>query len=140
MVFTTLAGVVSEPPDGNSSPIRMTMKEETNTSIDFIRFCLSLFESGAITKGDILILDNAKIHTSSATFIVLYALAQAVGARIGFQPNYSPELSPAELVHAYAKHIIRTNRTSEQLWECIIAAHALITQQMMVNFYLKCVQ
>jgi transposase len=140
IVLTTLAAVVGEPPDGNFSPVCLAMKEGTNSAVDFLRYMTSLFASQTIIKDDIVIIDNAKIHSASAVMPVLCLMASAAGTHVRFQPNYSPEVNSAELVHAFCKETIREYRTSESLWECIVASHACVTQEMMIKFYMKCVK
>jgi transposase len=56
-----------------------------------------------LKAGDILIMDNSKVHGGKHTIAILTDLLTAAGMLLCFMPNYSPELSSAEQVHNYSK-------------------------------------
>ncbi len=99
-----------------------------------------LLETRKLTAGDILALDNAKVHGGAATIGIIVDLCTAAGVFVRFMPSYSPELSPAEQVHNYAKVYIRGNRGNKRLWEMIFLGHARITTENMVRWYRMCVE
>ena len=91
-------------------PIRFSLKTGTNTSVDFLKFFIMLLEVGFFTAGDILILDNARIHSAADILPIIIALAEEALITIRFMPKYSPELNPTELVHAWCKRHVKNNR------------------------------
>lgn len=121
-------------------PLRLTLKEGTNSQLDFLRFIIYLFRINYLKPGDVLILDNAKIHASEAAILVLLHLCKHRQVFVRFMPFCSPEVSPAELVHGFVKGKVSTDRGQLRLWQAIVAGHAAVTPQMMLNFYKKCVQ
>ena len=120
-------------------PLRVTIKEGTNTTCDFLRFIIFCLRYGHLLPGDYLVIDNAKIHSGNIAVSVLLVLCSAVGVFVHFMPVYSPEFSPAELVHAFCKQTIIDNRDDERLAQAILMAHATVTFDMMARFYSKCV-
>lgn len=138
-VFTTLSAIPDD--NGNTVPLRVTIKAGTNNTIDFLRFLVYLVKRRALIENDFLIVDNTKIHTSSLVFRVLTIICDAADVHLRLMPYYCPEVSPAELVHGFCKETIRQNRSpSDSLWEYILGAHALVTPSMMLQFYAKCVK
>ncbi len=112
----------------------------TNDQWDFLRVLVYLLETRKLTAGDILALDNAKVHGGAATISIIVDICTAAGVHIHFMPSYSPELSPAKQVHNYSKAYIRANQGNKRLWEMIILSHARITTRNMVNWYRMCVE
>ena len=47
--------------------------------------------TGFVSSGDIVMLDNAPIHVAGDTLGGMHALCGSTGARIVFQPKYSPD-------------------------------------------------
>ena len=105
-------------------------------------------------SGDVLILDNATVHTGDGIIIDLYNLIQyvtlnnnilkkfthsfrAAGVRVLFLPTYSSELDAAEHVFLFLKTYIRNSFSNEPLWKEIINGLNSITLEMMVSWYDK---
>ncbi|MEM6783474.1 MAG: transposase [Bacteroidota bacterium] len=78
----------------------------------------------ALTPGDIVIRDNARIHAASGV-----ALVEGTGARVLTQPRYSPEMNVIEFAWSKAKEVIKRWRadTQEGLEEALRAGMASIT-------------
>jgi len=58
-----------------------------------------------LRKGQVVILDNAKIHKSEKTKMII----QKAGCHLVFLPTYSPDLNPIEHTWAHKKQNIRSN-------------------------------
>lgn len=92
--------------------------------------------AGYLCEGDIIILDNAKIHTHAEVLPIIREVLDTLGVTIYFQPCYSPEFNACEPVFGYLKNKLRARRQDgvplqEQL--CVILA--CITVDMMKNWY-----
>lgn len=133
---TTIITNLSGP---NDPPFWMDMRQETNDQFDFLKIICFLLQERKLKQGDILVLDNSKVHGGFHTIAILTDLCKAAGVMIRFMPNYSPELSPAEQVHNVSKAYIRNHRTETRLWTSIIVAHARITTEMMLRMYEHCI-
>lgn len=62
---------------------------------------VKFLDSGVLRRGDILILDNCKIHKARETLPLLDRLLDATGVRMYFLPRYSPEVSPVSIAVSY---------------------------------------
>lgn len=58
--------------------------------------------------GDIVVLDNLQVHKNARGL----ELIRATGAEVKFQPPYSPEYNPIELVWSFLKRILRKLRAT----------------------------
>ncbi len=71
----------------------------------------------ALTKGDIVIMDNLAAHKSPAAEKAI----QARGAWVLFLPAYSPDFNPIEMAFSKLKAHLRARavRTINELWRAI---------------------
>ena len=65
----------------------------TNKALDFLEQIIVWLDSGVLSNGDVLILDNASLHKSEEINGLLSLLLDAAGVRMYFLPRYSPEVS-----------------------------------------------
>ena len=77
-----------------------------------------------LEPGDVVLWDNARIHSERAVELV-----EATGARVVPLPRYSPELNPIEMMWSKVKHLIRKARadTAEVLSQALKAAVECVT-------------
>lgn len=77
-----------------------------------------------LEEGDVVIWDNARIHTPAAV-----SLIEAVGARVLPQPPYSPDLNAIEMFWSKVKAIVRQKLadTREALLEALEEAVSAVT-------------
>lgn len=123
------------------SPIYIFGKEGTNTQLDFVKFIVKCLDDQQLQNGDILICDNAAIHAAADSLILLDDLLRAANVRIVLLPAYSPELNPCELVFGYVKRYLRESHQEAIPLELRIAfAFNLVTYDMIVKYYNKCIQ
>eukprot|EP01112_Ceratiomyxa_fruticulosa_P020513 TRINITY_DN69_c0_g1_i2.p1 TRINITY_DN69_c0_g1~~TRINITY_DN69_c0_g1_i2.p1 ORF type:complete len:350 (+),score=51.68 TRINITY_DN69_c0_g1_i2:865-1914(+) len=124
------------PMNENEEPFYMSLRVSSNTAWDFLFFVMDAVESGFLPPYSFLVIDNAAVHLAKETTPLLQVVLDAAHIRIICMPKYSPELSPAELVHGHSKGFIREHQgLFEQLADAIITGHGLITNEMMRNFY-----
>jgi len=77
------------------------------TALDILEFFVICVENGYLVDGDTVLLDNARIHTSSEYLPLLVDMLSAHNINLRFLPKYSPELNPIEQVFATIKNRIR---------------------------------
>jgi hypothetical protein len=83
--------------------LRAEFRDGTNTSLTYYAFVERAIQYGFIGFGDILVRDNARIHSSAAIQIVFDAMLARHGIDVIDMPVYSPELNPCELVFGESK-------------------------------------
>ena len=79
----------------------------------------------AIRRGDILVLDNLRVHHASR----VEGVAEECGARVIRPAPYWPDFSPIELMRSKIKDSLRAAkaRTREELEWALVSALALVT-------------
>jgi len=77
----------------------------------------------SLHPGQIVILDNLKVHDSAAA----RRRSAAAGCHLVFLPTYSPDMNPIEQAFAKIKQALR--RTGPRAWDTVVAAigAALVT-------------
>ncbi|MHB1873220.1 MAG: transposase [Steroidobacteraceae bacterium] len=120
-------------------PVFITGQQNSNDQLDFLSFIISALKEGYLQHGDILVLDNARIHGSVMTFDILSTILDEMGVSIVYLPAYSPELNPCELIFAQVKRRLREYRYSQlSLSENIALAFALVEHENVFEFFYKC--
>jgi transposase len=86
-----------------------------------------------LTEGDIVVMDNLPAHKGDA----VRKLIEARGAKLLFQPPYSPDLNPIELAFAKLKTLLRkaAERTVANLWNRIGQILEAFTPQECANYF-----
>lgn len=77
--------------------------DESMTANFFVEWFRSFCNSGSVSKGDILVMDNATFHPKAR----LERIARRHGMKLLFLPPYSPDLNPIEKVFGVFKRLIR---------------------------------
>lgn len=100
----------------------------------FERF-VARYLAPALTPGDVVVWDNARIHSGRAV-----ALVEATGARVLWQPRYSPEVNVIEQAWSKAKAAIRRWRadTEEALERALAEAMSSITSSDLQGWLRHC--
>lgn len=123
-----------------ANPILMDLRYKSNTQFDFFAFVLYAIETKFLVAGDVLIVDNARIHFAEETAEPMDLILRAFGVQILHLPTYSCELNPCELVFNYVKHHVRTNRDEKKaFWTQIIAAVAEVNILHLYKWYDRCI-
>ena len=101
-------------------PYRTYLSFDNNSSDTCIEFLTALINNNDLIPGDILIMDNAPIHTSKFTLFinirisdVAVEMLQAYGINIYFQPAYSPEFNACEFLFNYIKNYLKSFNTED---------------------------
>jgi transposase len=109
-------------------------------SVDGDRFVAFVVDHLAplLNKGDIVLMDNARIHKSEE----VRAAIEAVGARLFFTPPYSPEMNAIEEVFSVVKGVLRKigARAVGSLVDALRTAFAISTRVLrnFVTHALEC--
>ena len=133
-LLTTLARAVG------SSPVYVSMRDggRANSQFDFLLFIIDCIQDGQLVQGDVLVLDNASIHTAQHIIVPLTTVLRAAGVTMWRLPTYSPELNPCEFVFAQCKKWLRYHRRMQNpFWYEIARGMAETTPQHMLNCYNK---
>jgi hypothetical protein len=88
------------------SPVAYSIGQDNGNATSFLAFIEFLLQNSWFECGDILIMDNASIHTGGEAEIVEDLLCNDMQVLIVLLPTRSPELNPIELIfHILARHI-----------------------------------
>jgi transposase len=119
-------------------PVFPQLLAHTVTSWDVLEYFVEAVESGFLRPGDIVIMDNARVHSHREMFPVLFHFLRVHDISIKFLPKYSPELSPIELVFNVIKSGIRRRSCRLPIWYLIIQELATITRELIQKEYCCC--
>jgi transposase len=111
---------------------------QSNTAEFFLATLDGFCRNGYIKGGDVLVLDNAKIHYCELNANGIDLLVATYGFRLRFLPTYSPELNPCELIFAQTKNWLRKHRTVKPLLWDVADAYASIDINHVQSYYNKC--
>ena len=135
-----MTGFCSINPHTTQSAVWCSLNEVVNDADQFALELEYAIQSGFFTGGDILVLDNAAIHTGRNNSVLQDYLWEEYGLFLVFLPARAPELNPQELVWkqlvgelkqldlrvcravgqhatAYAAIAILGNVTYEEVWQ-----------------------
>ncbi len=112
-------------------------------------FVRSLVESGFLQPGDVLVIDNARVHTGKTHWNEVLDILLTNGVSLVRLPTYSPELNPCELVFASVKKYMRsqpdsiyhsnTRAQNDQTFNKLLKeALSLISPMELENYYRHC--
>jgi len=122
------------------NPILVDLRYKSNTQYDFFAFVAHAIESKFLVPGDVLVVDNARIHFAEETAEAMDFMLHVFGIRILHLPTYSCELNPCELVFNFVKHHARTNRDEgKAFWTQILAAVAEVNILHLYKWYDHCI-
>jgi transposase len=96
-----------------AKPIVYTMGKDNGTAAAFVSFCQMMVVSGWLRHDDIIVMDNAAIHTGGESeelerfFWETVIEGRPLHVLVIYLPTRSPELNPIELVfHIFARRVI----------------------------------
>lgn len=91
----------------------------------------------ALPASSIVVMDNLSAHKSQT----IRRLFETAGIELRYQPPYSPDFNPIELMWAKVKGSLRSAkaRTQEQLYEAIAHALAQITSSDTHGYFRHCI-
>ena len=132
--------LISLRPD-KSRHIFIRIREDSNTCLDFASFISNACEESFLQKGDNIVMDNARIHTTTKALNLLRKPLRCGNVSMHTLPTYSPELNPCELVFAEAKRYIRSHHERYELpfQQLIQEAFSQVTWQQISSFYHHCI-
>ena len=99
------------------------------TFVAYVEQCLA----PTLARGETVILDNLKAHKVSGVKEAI----EAVGAKVMYLPQYSPEFNPIEEAFSKIKALLRkaAERTIPRLHRTIAALLAEVSPQECSNFF-----
>jgi transposase len=112
-----LVAIISASPT-KERPVAYSIGRENGTAASFLVFIQFLLSNNWFARGDILIMDNASIHTGGEADIVEDLLWHAMQVLVVYLPTRSPELNPIELVFHILARRIRSFRYREMAGPC----------------------
>ena len=134
--FTCFALTDLRHPNGF---VRSPFNRETNTALHFLHFVVSCLGRGHIRGGDVLVLDNASIHSGQGVRRAVVTIFDFLGVRLIYLPTYSPELNPVELLWALVKREMRLHRRDTDTFEnALRRAFRTVTLADVAGWYQHC--
>jgi len=115
--------------DGMVAPLVIDGPMDGATFVAYVEQCLA----PTLARGEIVILDNLKAHKVSGVEEAI----EAVGAKVIYLPQYSPEFNPIEEAFSKIKALLRkaAERTIPRLHRRIAALLAEVSPQECSNFF-----
>lgn len=86
----------------------VNVRHGSNTQLDFFECLQEWVETGHLSFGDILVMDNASVHVGDTNYEAIDQFLTERGITLQTLPTYSPELNPCELIFARIKNFIKT--------------------------------
>jgi transposase len=124
-----------------------TIGEENGTSESFMYFCLLMVESGWLVHDEILVMDNAAVHTGHEArdleqwFWELIVDGRPLHVLVIYLPTRSPELNPIELVfHIFSRRVrsYRIRRNGGPVDRAVIRYGSMVMEEMSYETILNC--
>jgi hypothetical protein len=127
-------------PNSPHSSVFLDLRDDgMNTAADFFDFVVGAVQAGFLVPGDVLVADNAKVHTAPMMTIMLRSFLDPLNIFLLYLPTYSPELNPCELVFAQVKNGIRRDRDTTKPWlDEIYDRFQAITEEELFAMYRHC--
>lgn len=113
-------------------PVDFTISKENGDSNAFVAFILYLIQKRWFRHHDVLIMDNAAIHTGGAADIVEELLWKSVvdgrelNVLVVYLPTRSPELNPIELIFHVLSRRVRS-------WRCQSPQNLVLSEDAVVK-------
>lgn len=131
--------VMTDLRNRNRGFVVSSIKDGSNTATDFFRFVIWAVGTSVLRPGDVLVVDNASIHTARSMLRPLLVILRFFAVRLIFLPTYSPELNPVELIWAQVKNHLRAHRRDGVPFLAeLLRAFGCVTADSVVNYYLHC--
>ncbi|KAH3765187.1 hypothetical protein Pelo_2956 [Pelomyxa schiedti] len=126
--------------DSQRPPVYLLITEEINNQYSFLDALYYFYQVDALQNGDILILDNARIHSAKDSHAEREQFYRDHSITVIYLPAYSPELNPCEQVWRTLKCWLRHNRNSDDLEYDINMGQKRISLTMMFAWYWHCLK
>jgi hypothetical protein len=143
--YNLLAAISANPLKGR--PMVFTLGKENGTAEAFMKLIRGLILSGWLSPGDVVCLDNARVHTGSEAKELQELLwnwevgGQKLHILVVYLPTRSPELNPIELVFHILARRIRSQRLATGAGPCdkeVVRYATAVMQQMEFETIAKC--
>jgi transposase len=124
-----------------------TIGEENGTAESFMSFCQLMVQSRWLIHDEILIMDNAAVHTGAEAedleewFWDYMVNGRPLHVLVIYLPTRSPELNPIELIfHIFSRRIrkYRTQNNEGAIDEAVVRYGSMVMDQMEYKTILNC--
>ena len=135
-----LVAIISACPT-KEKPVAYSIGRENGTAASFLVFVQFLLQNNWFERGDVLIMDNASIHTGGEADIVEDLLWHAKQVLVVYLPTRSPELNPIELIFHILARRIRSFRYRELVGSCdkaVLALSCRVLDEMSYDLVSRC--
>lgn len=134
-----LITIISASPR-KASPVAYTIgKENGNAAAFLLAFIEYLLSISWFERGDVLIMDNASIHTGQEADIVEDLLWETMQVLVVFLPTRSPELNPIELIfHILSRRMYRYRQMVGACDQAVLNLSCQVLDDMSFELITRC--
>lgn len=127
--WKTITLVAGLRHDGMVAPLVVDGPMDGATFLAYVEQCLA----PTLEPGDIVVMDNLTAHKVAGVADAI----EAVGAKVSYLPQYSPDLNPIEQVFSKIKALLRkaAERTVPHLCRRIAKLLAAVSAQECINYF-----
>jgi len=115
------------------------VRDQAVTAEHFLTFVSLAIQAGYLHAGDILVLDNARIHFAENILPHLRMQLALHGILLVRLPAYSMECNPCEDVFGYVKRMTRETSQSNSLLEEVKRVLRLVTEDLIRTYFYNCI-
>lgn len=127
---TTLIGAL------DARGVRCSMVVDGPVNADVFTSFVEQVLAPLLKPGDIVVMDNLPSHKGAR----VRAAIEARGASLLFQPPYSPDMNPIEMIFSKIKQLLRglACRTQDSLWNSMQSVLDKVTPSDAANCFAHC--
>jgi transposase len=146
-VKSTFESLCSANPLLKQTHCVYTIGEENGTAESFMSFCQLMVQSRWLIHDEILIMDNAAVHTGAEAedleewFWDYMVDGRPLHVLVIYLPTRSPELNPIKLIfHIFSRRIrkYRTQNNEGAIDEAVVRYGSMVMDQMEYKTILNC--
>ncbi|KAM9953327.1 hypothetical protein ACTFIR_008392 [Dictyostelium discoideum] len=121
----------------NMSGCKYKIRDETNTTEDFVKYLKEVLESGFIVTGSILVMDNAPIHGGVEALQIIEQMLDQYSVKLVFLPTYCLERNPIERFGYIKNHFYRRRSFKKDFLDEIVDSinSAKQNPELFMKFY-----
>jgi len=117
----------------------LNVERTAQNALDFVSSMVTAVREGIVTRGSMVVIDNAPIHVARNALVYVEELFRSVGALLVLLPTYSAELNPCELVFGQVKNRMYRRRGQGSLLQEVALGFQTVSVENVIHFYDKCI-